>query len=150
MKKNVSVNVTGVHHRQGEEPEKIITTSRGLMEVKDDGIRVVDYVESQETDGESIKVHNKLLIASDERSMDLVRGGDNKSRLSFGEKMECNTEYNTPYGSLQMKVKTSSFEYKKSDDEDLIEISADYILELDGQALSESQIMIEIKEAKTY
>ena len=46
MKKNVDVNVTGIHSRPGEPTEKIVTTSMGMYEVLDDGSKILEYVKN--------------------------------------------------------------------------------------------------------
>ena len=137
MKRDVSVTVTGIHSRVGEPTEKVITNSRGV------------YVEEQDSDGSKIKVHNKVYLSEDGKNMDIVRGGDMNSKLSFGEKKEYDTEYNTPYGTMNMKVITKSFDFNRGLADETIKVVVEYALHLDGMALSDSMIIIEIKNAET-
>ena len=149
MRRNVDVNVTGIHSRPGEPTEKIVTKSSGIYEDMDDGRRLVEYDEEQDAGRGVMKVHNKVFIASDGRSMEIVRGGEHSSRLQFGEELEYDTEYNTPYGAMSMKVVTNSFEFNTTHEEDAMKVMAEYELEMGGQVLSDSMIIIEIKKTET-
>ncbi len=148
MRRNVDVNVTGIHSRPGEPTEKIITTSRGFYENMDDGRRLVEYDEEQDAGNGVVKVHNKVFIASDGKSMEIIRGGETKNRLEFGEQLEYDTEYLTPYGAMTMKVVTNSFDFNSSHEEEAMKVIAEYALEMEGQVLSDSMIIIEIKNAE--
>ncbi len=149
MRRNVDVNVTGIHSRPGEPTEKIVTFSSGIYEDMEDGRRLVEYDEEQDACRGSMKVHNKVYIASDGRSMEIVRGGEHSSRLEFGEELAYDTQYNTPYGSMTMKVITNSFEFNTSHEEEDMKIMAEYELEMEGKVVSDSMIIIEIKKAET-
>ncbi len=147
MRRNVNVNVTGIHSRPGEPTEKIETSSVGVYEDMEDGRRLVEYDEEQDAGRGTVKVHNKVYISSDGRSMEILRGGEHSSRLEFGEELAYDTEYLTPYGTMSMKIVTNSFEFNMSHDEDM-KVMAEYELEMDGQVLSDSMIIIEIKKAE--
>ena len=148
MRRNVDVNVTGIHSRPGEPTEKIETYSSGIYEDMEDGRRLVEYDEEQDAGRGVVKVHNKVYIASDGSSMEIIRGGEHSSRLEFGKEMEYDTEYLTPYGSMSMKIVTNSFELNTSHDEEDIKVMAEYELEMEGKVLSDSMIIIEIKNAE--
>ncbi|WP_029231240.1 DUF1934 domain-containing protein [Butyrivibrio sp. VCB2006] len=149
MTKTVDVHVTGIHSRPGEPTEKIMTSSVGTYQDMEDGRRLVEYDEEQDAANGVIKVHNQVYIASDGKSMEIVRGGEVQNRLEFGEKMEYDTEYSTPYGSMSMKVVTNSFDFNTSHQEEAMKVMAEYALEMEGQVLSDSMIIIEIKNAET-
>ncbi len=149
MRRNVDVNVTGIHSRPGEPTEKIETFSSGTYEDMEDGRRLVEYDEEQDACRGTMKVHNKVFIASDGRSMEIIRGGEHSSRLEFGEELEYNTEYLTPYGSMEMKIITNNFEFSTSHEEEDMKVMAEYALEMEGKVLSDSIIIIEIKNAET-
>ena len=148
MRRNVDVNVTGIHSRPGEPTEKIETFSSGIYEDMEDGRRLVEYDEEQDAGRGVVKVHNKVYIASDGKSMEIIRGGEHSSRLEFGEEMEYDTEYLTPYGSMSMKIVTNSFEFNTSHEEEDMKVMAEYELEMEGKVLSDSMIIIEIKNAE--
>ncbi len=148
MKKNVDVNVTGIHSRPGEPTEKIITTSSGIYEYLEDGSRILEYDEEQDTGNGKMKVHNKVMLDSDEEKMEIIRGGAIGSKLAFGKELAYDTEYVTPYGTMQMKVVTTSFDFIKVKDEEEMKLMAEYELEISGEVLSNSMIVIEIKKAE--
>ena len=148
MKKNVDVSVTGIHVRAGEPAEKIITNSKGYYEFLEDGTRILEYDEEQQAGSESVHIHNTVTIAQDENSMEIVRGGDMNSKLAFGKELKYDTEYVTPYGTMQMKVNTTKFDFTKIRQEDEMKLMAEYELEMDGEVLSASMIIIEIKNSE--
>ncbi len=146
MNRHVEINVTGIHSREGEPTEKVESTVTGTYEVLDDGSRIVEYDEDQGMGGSHLKVHNRVRIGADGRRMEILRGGSNRSVLRFGEKLEYDTEYATPYGSMQMKVRTNSFDLSTRNDEE-IKVVAEYDLEMEGHIVSQSMIVIDIKNA---
>ena len=148
MRRNVAVNVTGIHSRPGEPTEKIMTSSAGIYQDMEDGRRLVEYDEEQDAGNGVVKVHNKVFIASDGRSMEMLRSGATENRLEFGKELKYDTEYNTPYGSMTMRVITTSFEFNEGRIDDDMKIMAEYALEMEGQILSDSMIIIEIKNAE--
>ena len=145
MSREVEVFVTGIHVREGEPTEKVETNATGSFEVLEDGSRIVEYVEHQD-EAASMKVHNRVEIEPDGLKMAVIREGATRSRLYFGQELEYDTEYNTPYGSMQMKVRTTDFDYSNKNDED-IKVVAEYDLEIGGEVISRSMIVIEIKNA---
>ena len=147
MNRNVEVNVTGIHSREGEPTEKVETSAEGIFEMLEDGSRVVEYDEEQDLGSSTMKVHNKVLIDPDGNKMEIIRGGATRSRLTFGEKLEYDTEYATPYGSMQMKVRTNSFDFNRGRNDEEIKVVAEYDLEIEGQVVSQSMIVIDIKNA---
>ncbi len=147
MNKNVEVIVTGIHSREGEPTEKVETSALGSFEVLEDGSRILEYDEDQDLGGGSMKVHNRVEIQPDGRKMEIIRGGATRSRLAFGEKLVYDTEYATPYGSMQMKVRTNSFDLSSAHGDEELKVVAEYDLEIDGQVVSNSMIFIDIKIA---
>lgn len=149
MKQNVEVTVTGIHSRVGEPTEKIETNSTGFFEKLEDGSSVLEYDEEQDMSGASVKVHNKVTIAADESSLELERSGAMSSKLAFGRDMSYDTDYNTPYGTMQMKVVTKSFDFTRVRAEEELKIMAEYALEIGGEVISDSMFVIDIKNAET-
>ena len=147
MKRNVEVSVTGIHSREGEPTEKVESMATGIYELLEDGSFVVEYEEEQDTAAGCMKVNNRVHIGADGRKMEIVRSGATTSRLTFAEDMEYDTEYATPYGTMLMKVKTNSFDFTKVGGDEEIKLVADYDLEIEGQVVSSSMIVIDIKNA---
>ena len=54
MNRNVEVNVTGIHSREGEPTEKVETSAEGIFELLEDGSRVVEYDENQDMGSSTI------------------------------------------------------------------------------------------------
>ena len=149
MRSDVVIHVTGIHSRPGEPTEKIETSSSGIYEDMEDGRRLVEYDEEQDAGSGTVKVHNKVFIASDGRSAEIIRGGEHNCRLEFGKGLSYDTEYLTPYGAMKMKIVTSSFEFNTSHEEEEMKVMSEYKLEMDNQVISDSIIIMEIKKAET-
>ncbi|MBQ7614360.1 MAG: DUF1934 domain-containing protein [Butyrivibrio sp.] len=147
MNRHVEVNVTGIHSREGEPTEKVETSAEGTYELLEDGSRVVEYDENQDLGSNTMTVHNRVQIDPEGHKMEIIRGGATRSRLAFGEKLVYDTEYATPYGSMQMKVRTNSFDFNKGRNDEEIKVVAEYDLEIEGQVVSQSMIVIDVKNA---
>ena len=150
MNRNVEVNVTGIHSREGEPTEKVEATIPGSYELLGDGSRVVEYDEDLEggLGHEGMKVHNRVVITAGGEKMELVRTGATQSRLTFSDNMEYDTEYVTPYGSMKMKVRTNNFDFNVGINEEEMKVVAEYDLEIDGQIISRSMVVLDIKNAE--
>lgn len=147
MNREVEVSVTGIHAREGEPTEKIETTVLGSFEELEDGSVVVEYDENKETGSGTVKAHSKVQIDAQGRSMEVTRSGFSNSRFSFGDDLVYDTEYLTPYGAMLMKVRTNSFDFSRARSDDEIKVVAEYDLEIDGNVISSSMIVIDIKNA---
>ena len=147
MNRNVEVNVTGIHSREGEPTEKVETNAVGVFELLSDGSRVVEYDEDQDMGTGSMKVHNRVCIDAQGGKMEIIRGGATRSTLAFGDKLVYDTEYSTPYGSMQMKVRTNSFDFNSVRNDEEMKVVAEYDLEIEGQVVSRSMIVIDVKNA---
>ncbi|MBO4911475.1 MAG: DUF1934 domain-containing protein [Butyrivibrio sp.] len=144
MKKKVDINVAGIHIRDGNEEERIDTSSGGIYEVMTDGSVCVEYEEVQDMGGQRIKISNKVTVPSDLKSVEIVRMGAMNSKMVFGSE-EYTMDYNTPYGSMQMEVITKSLDFKNEENGLIGEISAEYIIKAGDEILSDSKMIIEIK-----
>lgn len=147
MNRNVEVNVTGIHSREGEPTEKVESLATGIYELLEDGSVAIEYDEEQDTGAGSMKVHNRVLIGADGRKMEIVRAGATSSTLTFAEDLEYDTEYATPYGTMLMKVRTKSFDLTRVGGDEEIKVVTDYDLEIEGRVVSSSMIVIDIKNA---
>ena len=85
------------------------------------------------------------MIFPDGKGMEIVRGGQLRSKLAFAQGLEYDTEYNTPYGSMSMKVVTKSFDLVRAHQDEELKLVAEYALEMEQQVLSDSMIVIEVK-----
>ena len=148
MKKKVEVHVTGTHARQGEPEEKINTVSEGILEICSDESTVIEYKEVQEEGGQRFVFNNKAIISPDRKKMEIIRGGAMSTGLVFFEGVHHDTEYNTPYGKLYMKVHTKSLAFEEGEEGE-IKAVAEYAILMDEEVVSDSVIVIETKKAKT-
>lgn len=148
MNRNVEVNVTGIHAREGEPTEKVTSSVMGIYELRDDGSHIIEYDEDLDAGAETMEVHNRVRIDSDGRVMEIERTGATNAKLQFGENVEYDTEYLTPYGTMNMKVRTVSFDLSRSAGDGEIRVVAEYDLEIEGQVISSSMIVLDIKNAK--
>ena len=144
MKKKVEINVAGIHIRDGNEEERIDTSSRGVYEVRADGSVIIVYDEIQDMGGQRIKISNTVTVPTDLKSVEVVRTGAMNSKMIFGPD-EYVMDYKTPYGSMQMEVVTKSLDFKNEDSGIIREISAEYIIKSGNEVLSDSKMIIEIK-----
>ena len=144
MKRKVEVNVAGIHIRDGQEEERIDTSSRGVYETHEDGSVCIVYDEIQDMGGQRIKVSNKVNVPGDLKSVEIVRSGAMNSRMVFGSE-DYTMDYNTPYGSMQMEVITKDLGFVNEDSGKIREISAEYIIKSGDEILSDSRMIIEIK-----
>ena len=145
MKKKVDINVTGIHIRDGNEEERIDTSSRGIYESLTDGSVRIEYEEVQDIGGQRIKVANKVTVPADLKSIEVMRTGAMNSKMIFGSE-EYVMDYKTPYGSMQMEVVTKSLDFKNEANGVIGEIYAEYIIKAGDEILSDSKMIIEIKE----
>ena len=145
MKKKVDINVTGIHIRDGNEEERIDTSSRGIYEALTDGSVRIEYEEVQDMGGQRIKVANKVTVPADLKSIEVMRTGAMNSKMVFGSE-EYVMDYKTPYGSMQMEVITKSLDFKNEENGVIGEIYAEYMIKAGDEILSNSKMIIEIKE----
>ena len=148
MNRNVEVNVTGIHAREGEPTEKVTSTVMGIYELLEDGSRIIEYDEDLDSGNGTMEVHNRVRIDSEGQAIEIKRTGATNARLRFGDNLEYDTEYLTPYGSLSMKVRTIRFDLNQSPGDDEIRAVVDYELEIEEQVISSSMIVLEIKNAR--
>lgn len=144
MKKKVDINVTGIHIRDGNEEERIDTSSRGIYEALTDGSVRIEYEEVQDMGGQRIKVANKVTVPADLKSIEVMRTGAMNSKMVFGSE-EYVMDYKTPYGSMQMEVITKSLDFKNEENGVICEIYAEYMIKAGDEILSNSKMIIEIK-----
>jgi uncharacterized beta-barrel protein YwiB (DUF1934 family) len=148
MTRDVEVNVTGVHARQGEPTEKVTSTVMGIFELLEDGSRIIEYDEDLDAGTDTLAVHNRVCIDSEGQNMEIVRTGATNATLRFGENLEYDTEYLTPYGAMTMKVRTVSFDMSQPVGDGELRVVAEYDLEIEGEVISSSMVVLDIKNAQ--
>ena len=138
MKKKVWLTLTG---RQWDETgqENVTKLSAEAEYYERNGSRYILYEENEADTGSTqniIKLKDGLL--------ELTKKGSVSTRMIFEEGQEHVTDYNTPFGTLQLDIITSGLCSKQS--EDCLEIHIDYDLTDRGHILSHCNISIKIQD----
>lgn len=139
MAENVHLTLTGI--QQDENGERDINSTYAAAEYYErNGSH---YIFFQETDPDSSAVV-KSTIKFKNNSLELTKKGNVTTRMVFEPGQEYITDYITPFGSVQMGILTHSVEshFKKG----LPQIRASYTLSSQGQAISESIIIIKLSK----
>jgi len=139
MQKKVVITIDGLHNRQGDE-ERLINTSSGILEVLDSEI-VVNGDEQVDESGEKVRT---IFRIRDGR-IKMVRKGNFSSVMIFEKGYDHHVDYATPYGTMDMLVKTSSLDINKEDISNII-ANVEYELLMDDKTMSRAKVKIEVKE----
>lgn len=142
--KKITIMVTGVHRRAGEEAETVTSRNFGIWE-EAGGTIVLTGEQEMDESGETAAT---IFRITDTR-VKMVRKGRYASVMVFEKGIEHHSDYQTPYGVMDMTVRTEHLEVIRNT-EGRAEISADiaYALEMSGQETSRAHIRIECKEAE--
>lgn len=136
MEKKARLTVTGRQKDEaGEETVTELYTEAGFFE-RNDNIYIL-YEEVQE--GALIKNTLKLKGSV----LELTKGGAVKTRMLFQEGKECLSEYVTPYGCLQMGVRTERVEVVREGAE--LQVRVVYGLTSGGVPVSDCELIIVAK-----
>ena len=101
MKKEVSVTIETESIPKDDEPRHINTQTKGTL-FSGDGLLYISYDENPEEFGKTL---TKVKIKKDR--VELIRTGNIVSRLVFCKALPFEGMYNTPYGSLPVKIKVA-------------------------------------------
>lgn len=141
MTKEVMITIKGVQKYPGEEPLETVTEldaeyfQRGQSQY-------VMFEETQEGFTESVKSMLKIK----NNSVELTKKGLIQSCMIFEPKQLYMTEYRTPFGGMQLGVRTK--ELWLSEEEAAIRIRIKYLLESEEQVMADCGIEITIREKK--
>lgn len=138
MKENVKVCLTGIHAREGERSEKIVTHAMGRYREIPDGCEIC----YEEQNGDE-RVGSTVRIYDDK--MEIIRSGAYGSEMIFEEGGVHHTDYATPYGKMDMIIRTGKLEILRQEEE--LRIDVEYGLEMEGRELSQAVISLEIMQA---
>ena len=138
MEKKANITVIGIHDRGGDGPETIESKGTCSWEITEDGTHVIKGDESKDESGEMVTTSFRITPSR----IKMVRKGSFASVMVFEKGVDHVTTYNTPYGAMDMKVKTQVLEV--TEEQDRLSAHVRYVLEMDGQDTSNSDIKIEI------
>ncbi len=138
MKENVRVRITGIHSRPGERTEKVVTESEGSYILTN----TAHEIRFSEKNEEAAETESLLRVSGN--TMELIRKGAYETSMYFEKGKEHVTPYRTPYGVMNMTIKTVEMAFVKNNDRILA--SVEYILSMEGQEVSQTLLQIEVKE----
>lgn len=136
MDRNVTLTLTGCQ-QDPDDGETVTKLSAAAECFERNGALYILYEESTEDGGtvkSRIKLKNLLL--------EVTRKGAMNTCMIFEAGKEHMTEYATPFGNLQMGIRTHSVKTDQSDNE--LTITADYSLTTGGAEISRCKISIKI------
>jgi uncharacterized beta-barrel protein YwiB (DUF1934 family) len=139
MEKKANITVIGIHDRGEDSPETIESKGTCTWDVADDGTNVIKGDESKDESGEMVTTSFRITPSR----IKMVRKGTFASVMVFEKGVDHVSTYNTPYGAMDMKVKTQILEV--AEEKDHLSAHVKYVLEMDGQETSNSDIKIEVE-----
>jgi len=141
MNRSVILTISGLHNGAETGDGNVETSCEGEY-FKRNGTHYLLYEEKEEgfskTSKNRIKFRNNIL--------ELTRQGLLNTHMIFEEGKKHMTAYQTPYGQMLLGIETKKVSIEEQ--EKVIRVEAEYMLEADGAYLSDSNIVISIKEKK--
>ena len=138
MNRNVKLFLSGLHSGTGEEAAKLETLYEAEYYKRNDS-HYLFYEEQQEGDEEKSKVRIKLK----DSCMELTRQGATKTVMVFEKNKKHMSRYITPYGEMILGIDTKNICVEES--EHTIKVMIAYVLEADGEYLSDCTMEIRIE-----
>ena len=139
MERKAKISVIGIHDRGEKNPEKIETNGTCTWDVLDDGTNVIKGDESRDESGEMVITSFRITPSK----VKMVRKGLFASVMVFEKGIDHVSTYNTPYGAMDMKVKTDILDV--IEEKNHLHAHVKYVLEMDGQVTSNSDIQIDVE-----
>ncbi len=140
MKEKVLVTITGSHETDGE-TESIETIQPGNYKFLQ-GKHFIQYEEVLEESLGSKPISAKCLLKVDKDSVILSKKGPTQTEMHFKTGEDYTTVYDTPFGSLQMKLYTTALNIQET--EDSLTITIDYSMDMNYSHVSDCNIKIQI------
>lgn len=141
MTNEVMLTIKGIQKYSGEEPLETITQTKAEFFQRGQS-RYVMFEETQDGFTESVK--SMLKIKSN--CVELTKKGLIRSYMVFEPEQLYMTEYRTPFGGMQLGVRTRELQILET--EDVINIQIKYLLESEEQVMADCSIQITIREKK--
>ena len=139
MDNKAKIHVVGIHDRGEDVPETIESEGICGWDTLEDGTHVIKGEESKDESGELSTTSFRITPVR----IKMVRKGTIASVMVFEKGQNHVTTYNTPYGSMDMKVITNLLEV--TEQKNHLHAHVKYILEMDGQVTSNSDIEINVE-----
>jgi uncharacterized beta-barrel protein YwiB (DUF1934 family) len=139
MTKDVLITIEGLQH--GSEEAPVTTTAYGTYHLTN-GWHYITY-DDISTEGEAA-TKNTIKIKLDQ--IILTKKGTQLTQMNFELKETTQANYQTPYGSLTLEIKTTKILIMAS--EENIEVKLDYSLSTEDSPLSDNSLTIQIQKFK--
>lgn len=139
MTEDVLVSVKGLHTLDRREEDEIEIFSVGKYYFKN-GKHYILYEETVQEDGSIIK--NRITMK--DGRMEVHKSGALTARMVFERSKKNNSWYHTPAGSVLAGIEVQSMKAKQQDD--LLEITVDYTLEMNYEKVADCKIRIRVME----
>lgn len=136
MKRKAIISVSSKQIGSGDEAIEVVTP--GNFYKKDDSYYAV-YEETEVSGMEGTTT--TLKIGPDKFS--LIRMGSTNAKMEFDKKVKSVSMYNTPYGTIELKIETRKLDIKVNDNGG--NISINYNMSLGGHAPNSTNLKVNIK-----
>ena len=141
MEKEVLVTVRSLQREENEWQEPVELIMAGTCYEKN-GKYYVFYEEAVEGFSELTK--NRICICSD--YVEVVKTGLVSSRMTYEPHVPHRTPYATPYGTIELEVKTEGIDLRLS--EGRVEVKLEFELDMDGAHASDGILAILVEEKR--
>ncbi len=132
------IKITGSHDHGDGKPEIVKSSAKASCTINGD-IYTITYSDNDRSEsGAEAPIHHTLEIG--EGTVIMSQKGAVSSELRFGKDMVWHTDYQTPYGILDMTAITRNLMMEISSKK--ITVHLQYELRMDGEKLSDSKVMI--------
>ncbi len=137
MTEDILISVKGLHTLESAEEEEIEVISAGKYYFRN-GKHYIFYDETVEDSGEVVK--NRITLR--DGCMEVQKKGSMNAKMIF-EKGHKNTSwYDTPFGNLLAGIEVTAMQVTQQ--EDLLEVSVDYVLEANYEQIADCRIRIRV------
>ena len=116
MKKEVLVSIETESVPKDDKPRHISTQTKGTL-FSGDGLLYISYYENPEEFGKTL---TKVKIKNDR--VELIRTGNIVSRLVFCKTLPFEGMYNTPYGSLPVKINVTHLDINADENSGIVKM----------------------------
>ena len=137
MTKDVLVTVRGLQMTpDGDDTIEVTTTGKYYEK---DGKRYLFYDEIG--DDTNLIVKNSIQIT--EEHVSVSKKGVINAQMNFEKENKLVSVYETPYGQMEMVIYTTGICLDEQDD--FLELKLEYLLEINNQHVSDSEILLQIR-----
>ncbi len=141
MNREVELSISGLQWGTDMDEDNIVTVVKAEYFKKNDS----HYLLYEET-MEGFEKTSKNRIKFKKNMLELTRQGLMNTHMVFEENAKHMTNYVTPYGSMLLGIDTGRVLVEEQDN--VIRVSVEYTLEVDGEQLSQNKIELQIRERK--